>query len=134
MQRLAEEILTTGGGTQLRLTCGHKATAGAMPGTSLNCRACDRFEIPADYVAYKRTPEFTEQTVPAGLLKDHRTKPGVWGVIHVVSGRLRYVIDEWNWDQNLSPAQSGIVIPELLHFVQPIGPVSFFVEFLRAPS
>src|SRR4051794_14833203 len=34
------------------------------------CPLCDRFEMPRDFVAYKRTPEFTETTVPHGLLRD----------------------------------------------------------------
>jgi tellurite resistance-related uncharacterized protein len=35
--------------------------------------------LPKTVVAYKKTPEFTELTLPAGLLKDHQTKEGVWG-------------------------------------------------------
>lgn len=39
---------------------------------------------------YKCTPVFDENTLPAGLRREHRTKPGVWGVIRVLDGRLRY--------------------------------------------
>ena len=39
---------------------------------------------------YKSTPVFDENTLPAGLRKEHRTKAGVWGVIRVLEGRLRY--------------------------------------------
>ncbi|MEO7410774.1 MAG: DUF1971 domain-containing protein, partial [Sphingomicrobium sp.] len=39
---------------------------------------------------YKSTPVFDEKTLPAGLRKEHRTKPGVWGVIRMLEGRLRY--------------------------------------------
>ena len=44
--------------------------------------------------SYKRTPNFTENSVPAGLLADHSTKEGVWGLIHVTQGRLRYFITD----------------------------------------
>ena len=39
---------------------------------------------------YKCTPVFDENTLPVGLRREHRTKPGVWGVIRVLEGRLRY--------------------------------------------
>lgn len=35
-----------------------------------------------------RTPVFDENTLPAALRREHRTKPGVWGVIRVLDGRL----------------------------------------------
>ena len=38
---------------------------------------------------YKRTPSFSEATVPAGLLADHATKEGVWALIQVEDGALR---------------------------------------------
>ena len=61
-------------------------------GTQLNCVRCDRQEIPADYTAYRRTPTFTSETMPIGLRKQHSTQPGIWGVIHVIEGCLRYQI------------------------------------------
>ena len=42
--------------------------------------------------AYGCTPVFDENTLPAGLRRAHRTKPGVWGVIRVLEGRLRYCV------------------------------------------
>ena len=87
--------------------------------------------LPEGLRAYRRTPVFTETTVPAGLLKDHRTKPGVWGVIHVVSGRLRYTIPSRKENVTLSPARPGIVEQDVAHHVTPLGAVSFYVEFWR---
>ena len=51
-------------------------------------------ELPPGLAAYKRTPLFNEATVPAGLLKDHSTKEGTWGRIHVEAGRLRYFVTD----------------------------------------
>lgn len=48
--------------------------------------------LPAGLAAYKRTDEFTAETVPAALLKDHSTKEGTWGLIHVTAGRVLYAI------------------------------------------
>ena len=39
--------------------------------------------LPAEVVPYKRTPVFEQHSVPAGLLKRHSTKAGVWGKIVV---------------------------------------------------
>ena len=103
-------------------------------GEMLNCVRCERFELPVDFVAYKHTPVFTEETVPQGLRKDHATKRGTWATIVVKSGRLRYHIPSLEFQIELSPGRNGIVIPEILHSVTPLGPVEFFVEFYRAPE
>ncbi|MEN9726295.1 MAG: hypothetical protein RL434_661 [Pseudomonadota bacterium] len=86
---------------------------------------------PADLVAYKRTPEFTEHTVPAALLRDHRTKPGVWARILVLEGKLHYQVDSLGITETLTPDQPGKVWPEIPHHVRPLGQVRFLVEFLR---
>jgi tellurite resistance-related uncharacterized protein len=92
-------------------------------------------ELPPGFKAYKRTPLFTEATVPAGLLKDHSTKEGTWGLIHVETGTLRYCIT----DPRRAPSrvdlaageQPGVVEPTIIHKVEPLGPVEFWVEFHR---
>ena len=107
----------------------------SMIGIRLDCVRCDRLEMPEGLVAYKRTAEFDEGSIPAGLRKDHSTKPGVWGLIHVLSGRLRYRIDSMDGRELLlEPGTPGVVVPEALHHVEPDGPVRFFVEFHRRPG
>lgn len=89
--------------------------------------------LPDDAVAYKRTSEFTEESVPAGLRKSHRTREQVWGRICVLEGLLRYRILEPALEQHLlRPGSDGIVEPGVRHEVEPEGAVRFFVEFLRA--
>lgn len=88
--------------------------------------------LPTDVEAYDRTREFTESTVPAGLLRDHRTKPGVWGRITVLEGSLRYRILEPETEEHLlDPDRPGIVEPGVTHEVELVGPVRFYVEFHR---
>jgi tellurite resistance-related uncharacterized protein len=48
--------------------------------------------LPSDLVAYRRSPEFDQNTLPAALQRQHSTKPGVWALIHVVEGKLLYRI------------------------------------------
>jgi len=88
--------------------------------------------LPDDVAAYKRTPEFTETTVPGGLLRGHSTKEGTWGKIVVVEGVLGYRILEPALEElRLDPGRPGIVEPTILHEVEPHGNVRFYVEFYR---
>ena len=64
-------------------------------------------EIPASATAYKKTPEFTEETVPVGLLKAHQTKEGTWGKINVTEGRLRYRILEPEFEELVLSPDGG---------------------------
>lgn len=93
-------------------------------------------QLPTGLQPYKRTPTFTEATIPAGLQSDHSTKDGVWGLIHVEDGELRYIVTDARRGHSeviLTPASMpGIVEPTIVHHVQPIGSVRFHVEFLKA--
>ena len=91
--------------------------------------------LPKDVRPYRKTPVFTEATVPVGLLRDHATKDGVWGLIHVVEGRLLYRIADPRRpprEQTLvAGGAPGVVEPTILHQVAPLGSVRFYVAFLR---
>ncbi|MDO9487498.1 MAG: DUF1971 domain-containing protein [Sphingomonadaceae bacterium] len=91
--------------------------------------------LPGDLEPYRRTDLFTEASVPAALRRDHSTKAGSWGLIRVASGRLRYRITDPRRvasETLLTPdGPPGIVEPTMLHYVEPDGPVTFHVEFLR---
>ena len=88
--------------------------------------------LPPGLVAYSQTPVFDEKTIPAGLLREHRTRAGTWGVITVVEGRLRFRLLDPPSETILSPGKPGIVAPEQPHEVAPDGPVRFYVVFCRA--
>ena len=87
--------------------------------------------IPEGCKSYKKTPVFTEETVPAGLLNDHATKAGVWGLLTVLEGSLEYVIPSKNHKKTVTPDIQAVIEPEILHHVKPLGLVRFFVEFWR---
>lgn len=86
--------------------------------------------LPPKVVAYKRTPVFTNENIPQGLLHNHRTKSGVWGLIQVEHGALQYTINDQGVHL-LTPGAPGVVEPEVVHHVTPLEDVSFFVEFYR---
>ena len=90
-------------------------------------------QLPADVRPYRRTPEFTEATIPPGLLRRHTTKPGVWALIHVISGLLDYrILEPVEQRHLLTPDKPGVVEPSVAHQVAPLGPVRFYVEFHAA--
>lgn len=88
--------------------------------------------LPSHVEPYKRTPEFTETTVPSGLLNEHQTKESVWGKIVVLEGQLQYTISEPTPEVILlDENKHGVVEPTIRHTVKPLGKVRFYVEFHR---
>lgn len=78
---------------------------------------------------YKSTPVFDENTLPAGLRREHRTKIGVWGVIRVLEGQLRYSILDPVSETIIDAHHPGIVNPDQPHLVEPLGPMRMQVDF-----
>lgn len=91
-------------------------------------------KLPPGVTAYKRTPTFDQDSLPPGLRREHRTKAGVWALIHVVEGSVRYRILEPPSEEILTPSTPGVVRPEQPHEVEPLGPVRMFVEFFSDHS
>lgn len=107
----------------------------AMLGRELDCPRCDRMEWPAGLEAHRRTPEFDERTIPAGLRSDHTTKRGTWARIRVLSGVLHYHVGApIHRSFRIDTAHDAVVVPEVPHRVQPESSVRFFVEFYRVPK
>jgi tellurite methyltransferase len=104
----------------------------SMLGTQLDCVRCDALEFPDGVVEYKRTPVFTQDSIPAGLLKDHNTKAGVWGLILVEEGALLYtVLEPAERSMLIQAGERGVVVPLMKHKVQAQGNVRFCVAFHR---
>ena len=85
---------------------------------------------------YRTTRVLTERTLPAGLRREHRTKPGVWAVIRVLDGRVRYRVLSSTPEMPasevlLEPGHPGLVLPDQPHLVEPLGPVRLQIEFYR---
>lgn len=84
---------------------------------------------PTSPAPYRSSPVFNEDTLPQALRRDHRTKEGVWGVIRILSGQLKYVITETGETRMLDPGSPGLVLPDQLHYVEVVGPVRMQVDF-----
>jgi tellurite resistance-related uncharacterized protein len=97
--------------------------------------------LPADVIKYSQVPamgsQFTAESIPSGLLKQHSTKQGTWGIIRVSLGMLSYQINEPIVREFvLTPdTPPGIIEPKVLHQVKPLtDDLEFVVEFLRLPD
>ncbi len=105
----------------------------ARLGQTLDCVLCDSRQLPKGHASYKRTPLFTAESIPKGLLHQHRTKPGVWALIHVQRGQLAF--HETGGPEpppSVSAGEVATVLPEVEHRVEPLGEVELFVEFWKA--
>jgi len=97
--------------------------------------------LPSNVVKYSTVPKdkfFTIDTIPTGLLKEHSTKEGTWGVIRVHQGKLEYTILEPEQSVHILDAESdnvGIIEPTMLHQTKGLtGDLKFVVEFCRVPG
>ena len=101
-------------------------------GETLDCRRCDARELPADFAPYKETPLFDAESLPAALQARHETRAGVWALIQVAEGRVRYRIHApFDSEEELAPGTPGVVLPEVPHQLELLGPVALRVEFWR---
>lgn len=78
--------------------------------------------LPAGLEHYRTSPEFKATTVPQSLLSAHRTKAGVWGLLRVAQGRLRYCID-------VAPPQALVIEQGGTTVIDPEA--RFLIEFHR---
>lgn len=81
---------------------------------------------------YKSTAVFDSETLPAALRKAHRTKAGVWGVVNVLEGRLRLSFADGR-EEMLSHDRPGLLLPDELHWVTPLGAMRMRVDFYDVP-
>jgi tellurite methyltransferase len=96
-------------------------------GARIECPLCDTIRVPLDAREYKRTATFTEETLPAALRKEHRTKAGTWARIVVTKGQVEF--HSRGRVRVLGAGDVGIVEPAVSHHVTPLGAARLHVEF-----
>jgi len=83
----------------------------------------------------RSTPQLDQETVPAGLLKAHRIASGVWGRLVVHSGELVFRFeDELITRHHITAGEHFDIPPDRPHHLIANNPVSFVVEFYKAPD
>ena len=70
---------------------------------------------------YAASPIFDDQTLPAALRNDHRTKTGTWGLLRVLDGEVRLIFTEPRAEQRVTPESPAIIPPQATHYVVPVG-------------
>ncbi|GHE71002.1 hypothetical protein GCM10019059_33440 [Camelimonas fluminis] len=89
--------------------------------------------LPAGLEPYARSPDFTPENLPVKLQAAHATKAGAWGLLHVLSGRVRYCLEPPDAVEVIASAGEMVVIePQVAHHVSFVEPGCFFIEFYRA--
>lgn len=74
--------------------------------------------------------------MPKGFIKEHTTAKGVWALLHVLSGSLKYSVTENGQQETyeITPDAPRVIAAEQPHSVAVIGPVTFQLEFFREPK
>lgn len=88
--------------------------------------------LPAVVTAYSRTPDFTPENLPDKLRVAHSTKPGTWGLLHVLEGQLLYRLEPPRLgERRLAAGDTVVIEPTIRHHVDFTEPGRFFIEFYR---
>jgi tellurite methyltransferase len=120
---------------QLRAWVTEETERAARLGMPLECRLCDRAEMPEGLHVVRSSPEWTEQTVPQGLLRTHRLGHGTWGTIVIHTGQLRFTMStDSPTDTVLGPDSNQAIPPDVSHEVGLMGPVRFMIDFYAGRS
>lgn len=82
---------------------------------------------------YSSSPVFDQDSLPAALRSQHTTKAGVWGVARMLEGRARLTFIDPPSQSIIDPDNPGVLPPEQLHFVEPLGAMKMQVDFYREP-
>lgn len=91
-------------------------------------------EWPPGLVPTRRTAEFTEATIPAGLRRAHATAADTWALLHVLDGELLFRDLVSGEERRLAPGVHALIFPERRHEVESLGPVRFYLEFFVRPQ
>lgn len=87
--------------------------------------------LPDGLVPGRRTPDFTAETVPPALLRDHRTT--VWARLEVSAGTVEFVDGEGR-PVIVTPDRPVVIVPDRAHRVMPSADATFAVQFFDEPS
>jgi tellurite resistance-related uncharacterized protein len=82
---------------------------------------------------YRSTPVFDADSLPEALRREHRTKPGVWGVIRMLEGALRLEFGDGTAERIVAPDSPGLLLPDQPHWVTPLGAMRMQVDFYDVP-
>lgn len=88
--------------------------------------------IPQGAIVGRRTPTFTAETVPPGLLAAHTTT--VWAELVVTAGTVRFSDEDPPWEANASVGRPVSIVPNRRHHIDPTPGAEFHVQFFDEPA
>ena len=84
-------------------------------------------DLPAGVTAGRRTPDFTKDTCPAGLLAAHQA--ATWAQLEVTEGTVVFA-DEVTGTRSIgSPGAPVVIAPDNPHHIEPTDDAVFAVQF-----
>jgi tellurite resistance-related uncharacterized protein len=91
------------------------------------------YAMPSALYLVRSTPEFADQTVPAGLLRSHTVNADLWGRLTGSKGTLRFTFEEPELFTIELDAGGHVDIPPLIrHHLEPFSGTKFSVAFYSA--
>jgi cupin 2 domain-containing protein len=91
--------------------------------------------VPADLVELRVIGPFDRNTLPQGLLREHRLKPDRWGHLRLQRGAVRFV---WDDDtgiiETLAAPATLLVPPEVPHHLEFDDDFLLEIAFLQRPE
>ena len=101
----------------------------ARVGTPIECPLCDRAELPEGLVVVGRAGPWDQDSLPAGLLRAHRTAEGRWGRLQVLDGSVDFQFEREGAPVVHLESGSGQTIPPgAPHHLVPAGAVRLELE------
>jgi len=93
----------------------------------------EALSLPAGAACYRQIGPFDAESLPAGLRAEHRLKPGVWALLSVTAGELKFVWDDGRPDPalGLCAGDTVVVPPEVPHHVEAAGDFIIGIAFHR---
>jgi tellurite resistance-related uncharacterized protein len=67
------------------------------------------------------------------LRREHRTKPGVWGVVRVLDGEVKLSFVDPAEERIVTRDPPCLLLPDQPHFATPIGRMRMQVDFYHQP-
>ena len=99
-------------------------------GADFDCPLCDRAELPDGLVLARTAGPFDQDTLPAGLRREHRTAARTWGVLRVLDGSLTFGM--LGSRRQMVAGDEQPIPPEVPHLLTLDGDVRLEVDFLVA--
>jgi tellurite resistance-related uncharacterized protein len=107
-----------------------RAGRAARIGTPIECPLCDRSELPAGLVVLGRGGPWDQDSLPAGLLRAHRTAEGRWGRLRVLDGSVDFQFEAQGAPLvHLAAPSTQAIPPGAPHHLVVTGPVRLELEF-----